>query len=327
MAGGLPAICPAKTGWSHAYQPGEEVRVWQFDDWQHLSITQSNGNSAGHFGAVGFLGAGDRIAIGWSSGKVSIHESATGNKLREFVAHSDGVTALAVSPASGVLATGAGYLDPLIKLWNPDNGEAVGELKGHQGWISRLEFSPDGALLASASADQTVRLWDTKTWKEIAVLRGHEDEVYCLAFSSDGKRLLTGGKDGSVRLWQVPPVRRPPALRVLREPVGHFVVSPDSRHAVTLAGDYVLWDFDSGEKIETLTALHGYEAGYDFSPDGRQLLTGGRNGKVRAWDFDRNALSELDAGGSGDVTEVVRLGNTHLFDHGSISASKRSPSH
>ena len=297
---------------SRGYQPGEEVRIWQCGDWQHVSILQSNGNSAAHFGALSFLGAGDRLAIGWSSGRVSIHESATGNKLREFVAHSDGVTAMAVSPTTGVLATGAGYSDPTVKLWNPDNGEAVGELKGHQGWIAGLAFSSDGALLASASADQTVRLWDTKTWKEIAVLRGHEDEVYCLAFSSDGKRLLTGGKDGSVRLWQVPPAPRPPSLRVLREPCGAFSVSPDSRHAVTLGSDYVLWDIDSGEKIETLTALHGYRAGYGFSPDGRELLAGGRNGKVRVWNFDRDALTELDAGGGGDVLEVTKLGKTHL---------------
>ena len=104
-----------------------------------------------------------------------------------------------------MIATGAGYNDNVIKLWNPDTSEAVGELKGHLAWISGLAFSPDGALLASASADQTLRLWDVNTWKEIAVLHGHEDEVYCLAFESDGKRLITGAKDGSVRLWKVPP--------------------------------------------------------------------------------------------------------------------------
>ena len=89
-------------------------------------------------------------------------------------------------------------------------------------------------------------------------MRGHEDEVYCLAFSSDGKKLISGAKDGSVRLWQVPPAQRPPALRVLRERCGYFVVSPDSRRVVTLSADYVVWDLNTGEKLETIAALRGF---------------------------------------------------------------------
>jgi WD40 repeat protein len=171
-------------------------------------------------------------------------------------------------------------------------------------------------------ADLTIRLWDIKTRTSLAVLRGHEDEIYCLAFSSDGKKLISGAKDGSVRLWQVPPVQREPALRVLREPSGYFIISPNSQHAVTLAADYVLWDLNTGAKLATLSALRGYQAGYDFSANGRQLLAGGRNGKVRIWDFDRNALSEFDAGGSEDVVGVRRLGTTNCFStvHGISTA-------
>jgi WD40 repeat protein/serine/threonine protein kinase len=296
-----------------AYHAGGEVRVWRTDDWSHIPIMHSSGNSGVHFAGLSFLGSGERIAIGWSSGKVSIHESATGEKLREFTAHSEGITAFAISPTSDVIATGAGYTDKTVKLWKSETGEAVGELDGHQAWISGLAFSPDGTLLASASSDQTIRLWDMKTRKTIAVLRGHEDEIYCLAFSGDGKKLLTGAKDGSVRLWNVPPTQRPPALRVLREPFGYFMIAPDSRRVVTLAADYVVWDLNTGEKLETISALRGYQAGYDFTLDGRKLLAGGRNGKVRIWDFEKNALSEFAAGDDDEeIVAVRRLGVTEF---------------
>ena len=59
------------------------------------------------------------------------------------------------------------------------------------------------------------------------------------------------------------------------------VDSPDSRRVVTRAADYVVWDLNTGEKLETLSPLSGYQAGCDFSADGRQLLAGGRNGKGR----------------------------------------------
>ena len=69
---------------------------------------------------------------------------------------------------------------------------------------------------------------------------------------------------------------------------------------------------ESGEKLSTLTGLRGFQAGCDFSPDGRQLLLGGRNGKIRIWDFERNLLSEFDTGGDEDVTGVRTVGVTNL---------------
>ena len=306
----VKAISLSRDGqWLAAYHGGGEVRLWRTDDWRPTSITH-RGNEGLHFGALGFLGAGDRIAVGWIDGKVSVHESANGEKLREFSAHTEGVTTMAVSPASDVMATGAGFTDRVIKLWNPRNGEAMGKLIGHQAWICGLTFSPDGTLLASAAADQTVRLWDTKTWTEVATLRGHEDEVYCLAFSTDGRRLITGGKDGSVRLWQVPPAKRPPAMWVLREPCRNFDIAPDSRRLVTVGNDYVVWDLDTGEKLATLTELRGLQSGCHFSPDGRRLLVGG-HGKIRIWDFARNSLSEFDAGIDEDILGVRTLGTTN----------------
>ena len=296
-----------------AYHANGEVRVWRTDDWSHVPIRHSSGSSGVHFAGVSFIGSGERVGIGWSSGKVSIHESATGEKLREFTAHSEGITAFAISPTSEVIATGAGFSDKTIKLWKSETGEALATLDGHQAWISGLAFSPDGALLASASSDQTIRLWDMKTRSTIAVLRGHDDEIYCLAFSSDGKKLLSGAKDGSVRLWNVSPTQRSPALRVLREPCGYFMIAPDSSRVVTLGEDYVVWDLNTGEKLETISALRGYQAGYDFTRDGRKLLAGGRNGKVRIWDFEKNTLTEFAAGDDDeDVVGVRRLGATEF---------------
>jgi WD40 repeat protein/tRNA A-37 threonylcarbamoyl transferase component Bud32 len=301
-----------------AYQGGGKsaVNVWRTADWSHSLIEIPDAIGGFHAGGVGFLGTGDRIAIGWGNGKLSIHETATGNKLREVAAHrvrsaNEGITAMAVAPNDRVIATGAGYTDKTIKLWNPENVQPIGELIGHQAWICTLAFSPDGTLLASSSADQTIRLWDTKTWTEIATLRGHEDEVYSLAFSADGRHMITGDKDGSVRLWQIPLVKRPLPESILPEPCNNFAMSPDSRRLATAGDDYILWDLGTGEKLATLTELHGYQGGCDFSPDGRQLLAGGRNGKIRIWDFERNSLSEFDSSHEEDIAGVKMLSTTN----------------
>ena len=127
----------------------------------------------------------------------------TGKELWQTECQRDyGLTALALSPDGRVLASGSGYEDPTVRVWEAATGRLLRPLDGHTSWVSKLAFSRDGQRLISAAADQTIRFWDTSNWKETKVLRGHTDEILAVAISEPAHLLASAGKDGDIMLWE-----------------------------------------------------------------------------------------------------------------------------
>ena len=114
----------------------------------------------------------------------------------------NGLTALAISPDGRVLASGSGWEDPSIRVWDAATGRLLHRLEGHASWVGKLVFTKDGHRLISASADQTIRFWNTATWTETKVLRGHRDEVHAVAVSDTGHLIASASKDGDLMLWK-----------------------------------------------------------------------------------------------------------------------------
>ena len=158
--------------------------------------------------------------------------------------------------------------------------------------MNAVAFSPDGKLLATASADGHVQLWNPATRQAVRALpsAGLGSGVNGVAFSRDGKLLATASADGYVRLWN-PATGQAVGAALPADANSDFGVnrvafSPDGKLLATAGGDGLveLWNLatrqPAGDPIRA-----GVSSGVNevaFSPDGKLLATASADG-VQLW--------------------------------------------
>lgn len=91
-----------------------------------------------------------------------------------------------------------------IEYWHAESmlDQSKMVLRGHDGSVNCVCFSPDGKLLATGGRDQTIRLWDASSGKEIKKIEGMQGDVEQVCFTADGNRLL-GIHGNSLSTWSI----------------------------------------------------------------------------------------------------------------------------
>jgi uncharacterized protein with WD repeat len=139
-------------------------------------------------------------------------------------------------------------IDEKIILWNVDDGKKIGELIGHEKGISvyKVNVSPNGKLLASASGDKSVKIWDIKKQKLITTFLGHKDEVRDVTFSHDGKLLASAAADKTVKVWDVQKQSEITTFKRHSAPILSVSFSDDDKYLASAGQDkkIIVWDLD-----------------------------------------------------------------------------------
>ncbi|HEY2158352.1 MAG TPA: serine/threonine-protein kinase [Isosphaeraceae bacterium] len=120
----------------------------------------------------------------------------------------------------------------------------------HKGAVLGINFSPDGALLATAGMDKVVRLWAAATGRAVRTLGGHADMVITLGFHPGGGRLVSGGLDRTARIWEVATGRTVRTFGPFPEAVTSAFFSSDGRTLVVACRDLKVRFFDPETGVE-----------------------------------------------------------------------------
>jgi hypothetical protein len=163
----------------------------------------------------------------------------------------------------------------------------------HRGAVYFAQFSPDGQLVVTASADRTAQVWNASSGEPITPPLRHNGPVWFAQFSPDGQRVVTASEDGTARVWNahtgqalLPPLEHSWS-------VGYAYFSPDGKRIVTdtWEPDWTLrlWSAETGRLLaQPITNVHRLRC-YPFSADGRKLVTSFGDNSAQIWDAMRGA--------------------------------------
>ena len=256
------------------------ARLWDSRTGEELQTLSPSGVPIGEMNSITFNADGTRLVTG-STVAVTIWDVASGNQIAVYRGHPLSVWSAAFGRIENEILT-AGE-DGTARIWNFQTDETLAVFRGHTARVSSAAFSPNGRWVATGSADGTARIWEV-IGNPFAGYR--HDGLRGGFVSSTGKLALV---EQSSDVWSFEdPENAGHILGSLSFPEG-----PPARAAWD-AQDQMLATSSqrgiahvravpSGEELAQLEMSSTHPLQFEFSPDGRWLVTAAFEGGFAIW--------------------------------------------
>ncbi|QDU89477.1 Serine/threonine-protein kinase PknB [Pirellulimonas nuda] len=184
-----------------------------------------------------------------------------------------------------------------VVIWDAIEAAEEKRINRATGWgirtarsrVDAVAWRPDGQQLAvGIHGESYLLIVDLETERVRVKSEPHGFDLWSLDWMKDGKRILTGSFDHHAKIidaetgYTIQDFLNPSHVIQAR-------LSPDERRvACATTGQVIaIWNAEDGTLDSLLAGHRDRVVAVDWSPDGRQLLSGGEDGVLRAWSVGR----------------------------------------
>lgn len=242
--------------------------------------------------SVAWAADGRHVAVGLSSSAVQVWDAERRRPLRALAGHSARVGALAWN--GHTLSTGS--RDASIACHDVRvRAATTAVLRGHEGEVCGLRWSPSGAQLASGGNDNVLNVWDAAAAGAAPGaapahrLTAHRAAVKALAWCPfQGNLLASGGgtADGSIKFWNT----HTGALVNSVDTGSQVCALAWSRHEREILSSHgfaqnqlCLWKYPTMAKVAEMTGHTSRVLHLATSPDGATVCSAAADETLRFW--------------------------------------------
>lgn len=255
-------------------------------------VTAASGELSDWHNHVKYSSDGDWLVTASSDQTVAIFDPESATEKNRFPVQRATTRGLAVDPDGQMIATSA--TDGTVRLWDADTGTPTKVFWGHTSWAGDVVFANQGDRLISVDDKTGLKVWNPVADVGDFRTKTHSSTVYDVQYNSTGTVVATCSFSSTIRLWDVPSGKRLKTFSEHSAAVNDIDISADDCWLASASSDKTVRIHDmAGATSKRLKELPDEALCVTFSPNGKLLAAGAKDGTIRVWNVETRKQTVL----------------------------------